>query len=154
MNWKRFVVASVVVYVVLQAMDFVINSVFLKADNEALKDLWRPDMASKAWIMYVTAVLVAFLFTYIFIKGREGKGLAEGVRYGIVIWLFVFVPMMHGYYVMLPIPYIMIFRWLLFSLLEVLIAGGVNRGGPRSGFAGSVGPSDGPVSRAVQGRAV
>jgi hypothetical protein len=123
MNWKRFVVASVVVYVVLQAMDFVINSVFLKADNEALKDLWRPDMASKAWIMYVTAVLVAFLFTYIFIKGREGKGLAEGVRYGIVIWLFVFVPMMHGYYVMLPIPYIMIFRWLLFSLLEVLIAG-------------------------------
>jgi len=68
-------------------------------------------------------VLVALLFTYIFIKGREGKGIAEGVRYGIIIWLFVNVPMSVGMWVLLPIPYMIIIQWMLFSLLEMLIAG-------------------------------
>jgi uncharacterized PurR-regulated membrane protein YhhQ (DUF165 family) len=96
MNWKRFFVASLVTYVVVQAMDFVINEVFMKGANESLKSLWRPDMTSRMWVMYVVGVLVALLFTYIFVKGREGKGIAEGVRYGIIIWLFVSVPKTPG----------------------------------------------------------
>ncbi len=123
MNWKRFWLASLVTFVVVQAMDFVINEVFMKSANESLKSLWRPDMMSRMWVMYVIGVLVALLFTYIFIKGREGKGIAEGVRYGIIIWLFVGVPMSASMWVLLPIPYRIILRGLLFSLLEMLIAG-------------------------------
>jgi hypothetical protein len=123
MNWKRFFIASVVVFVVVQAMDFVINNIILMAQYESLKELWRPDMGSKMWIMYLIGVMVAFLFTYIFIKGREGKGLAEGVRYGIIIWLFVSVPMSLGFWIMLPIPFKLALWWILFSLLEMLVAG-------------------------------
>jgi hypothetical protein len=123
MNWKRFFVAGLVTYVVIQAMDFVINEVFMKNANESLKSLWRPNMMSRVWVMYVVGVLVALLFTYIFVKGREGKGIAEGVRYGIIIWLFVNVPMSVSMWVMLPIPYIIVLRWMLFGLLEMLVAG-------------------------------
>ena len=123
MNWKRFLVASLVTYVVVQAMDFVINEVFMKSANESLKSLWRPDMMSRMWVMYLIGVMVALLFTYIFIKGREGKGISEGVRYGIIIWLFVSVPMGASLWVLLPIPYMIVFRALLFGLLEMLVAG-------------------------------
>ena len=123
MNWKRFLVASLVVFVAIQAMEALINGVFMKSAYESLSSLWRPDMMSKMWVMYIIAVLVALLFTYIFIKGREGKGVAEGVRFGILIWLFVSVPMNHAMWVLLPIPYPMILRWTLYSLLEMLIAG-------------------------------
>jgi uncharacterized PurR-regulated membrane protein YhhQ (DUF165 family) len=123
MNWKRFFVASLVTYVVVQTMDLVINEVFMKGANESLKSLWRPNMMSRMWITYVVGVLVALLFTYIFVKGREGKGIAEGVRYGIIIWLFVSVPMSVSMWVLLPIPYIIILRWMLFGLLEMLVAG-------------------------------
>ncbi len=123
MNWKRFFIASLVVFVVVQALDILINRVFMKADNESLKHLWRPDMNSKIWIGVLAGVLISLLFVYIFTKGREGKGIAEGVRYGIVIWLFFAVPMNVSMYVMLPIPYPIVVRWLLFSLLEMLIAG-------------------------------
>ncbi len=123
MNWKRFLVASLVVFVVIQSMDFLINNVILMSQYELLKDLWRPDMESKMWIMYLIGLLVAFLFTYIFIKGREGKGIAEGVRYGIIIWLFVSVPMSLGFWIMFPIPFKLALWWILFSLLEMLIAG-------------------------------
>ncbi|MGZ4886504.1 MAG: hypothetical protein ACXVJK_02135 [Candidatus Aminicenantales bacterium] len=123
MNWKRFLVASLVIFVAVQAMEALINGVFMKSAYDSLSSLWRPDMMSKMWVMYVIAVLVALLVTYIFIKGREGKGVAEGVRFGILIWLFVSVPANHAMWVLLPIPYAMILRWTLFSLLEMLIAG-------------------------------
>ena len=123
MNWKRFLVASLVTYVVVQAMDFVINEVFMKSANESLKSLWRPDMMSRIWVMYAFGAVVALLFTYIFVKGREGKGISEGVRYGIIIWLFVGVPMSLSMWVLLPIPFRIIFQGMLFSLLEMLIAG-------------------------------
>lgn len=123
MNWKRFLLASLVTYAVVQTMDFVINEVFMKSANELLKGLWRPQMTSRMWLMYVIGVLVALLFTYIFIKGREGKGITEGIRYGIIIWLFVSVPTNVSLWVLLPIPYIIILRWMLFGLLEMLVAG-------------------------------
>jgi CBS domain containing-hemolysin-like protein len=109
--------------VVVQAVDFVVNEVFMKSANESLKSLWRPNVMSRVWLMYVVGVLVALLFTYIFVKGREGKGIAEGIRYGLVIWLFVSVPMNVSMWVLLPIPYIIILRWMLYGLLEMLIAG-------------------------------
>ena len=123
MNWKRFLVASAVTYVVVQAMELVINNVFMKSANESLMNLWRPNMMSRMWVMYAVRVLVALLFTYIFVKGREGKGTAEGVRYGIIIWLFVSVPMSVSMWVLLPIPYIIVLRWMLYGLLEMLVAG-------------------------------
>jgi cell division protein FtsX len=123
MNWKRFFAASLVIYVVVQALDFVFNELFMKAANESLKGLWRPNMMSRMWLLYVVSALSVLLFTYIFVKGREGKGVAEGVRYGIIIWLFVTVPMNVAWWVMLPIPYIIVLRWLLIGLLGMLIAG-------------------------------
>lgn len=123
MNCKRFIMASIVVYVAFQVMEFVVNNIILKSQYEALKNLWRPDMASKMWLMYLTGVLVAFLFTYIFIKGREGKGLAEGIRYGLVIWGFVGIPMSLGFWAMLPIPFKLAVWWVIFSLVEYVIAG-------------------------------
>ena len=123
MNWKRFFAASAAVYVAIQAIDFVANAVFMKSDNEAIRGLWRTDLSSRMWWMYVFGVLVALMFTYIFVKGREGKGLAEGVRFGIIIWLFMTLPMNVSMWVMLPIGWPIILRWILFGLLEMLIAG-------------------------------
>lgn len=123
MNWKRFFVASLVIYVVVQAMDFIVNEVFMKSAYESLKGLWRPNMASRMWLIYVFGVLVALLFTYVFVKGREGKGIAEGIRFGVIIWLFVTVPMNVSMWVLLPIPYAIILRWMLYGLLEMLVAG-------------------------------
>jgi hypothetical protein len=37
-------------------------------------------MMSRMWVMYLIGALTALLFTYVFIKGREGKGISEGVR--------------------------------------------------------------------------
>jgi hypothetical protein len=63
------------------------------------------------------------LFTYIFVRGREGKGINEGIRYGIIIWLFVSMPTSVMFWVFLPISFSIFLQGLIYSLFEMLIIG-------------------------------
>jgi hypothetical protein len=128
MNCKRFFVASIVIFVVLTAADFAINNYVLQSTYRLpdLQNLWRPDaeMRSMMWIGLVTGLLSSLLFTYVFIKGYEAKGLMEGVRFGILMWLFIVVPVSHGYYIVLnKLPYSLCLQWCGWGLLEMLVAG-------------------------------
>jgi heme/copper-type cytochrome/quinol oxidase subunit 2 len=123
MNWKRFLWASLAILVVRKGLAYFIETVILRRDYEKLSDLLRPDVLSTVWLMFIVGLLVAFMFTYIFVKGREGKGIQEGVRFGIVIWLFVTVPTGLGAWMMFPIPIALIGKWALMGLLLNLISG-------------------------------
>lgn len=123
MNWKRFIGASLVILVARKGLAYFIETVILRRDYEKLSDLLRPDVLSTVGLMFVVGLLVAFAFTYIFVKGREGKGILEGVRFGIVIWLFVTVPTGLGAWMMFPIPIAQIGKWALMGLLLNLISG-------------------------------
>jgi hypothetical protein len=108
--------------VLIQVIDYLVDIIFLNRDYESLNNLWQPDTMSKISVLYAMGLLNPFLFTHIFIKSRKGTGIPEGVRYGVIIWLFVIVPIYHTLWEFLPIPYALIFRWTLFGLLEILIA--------------------------------
>lgn len=123
MKWKAFLIASVSVFVVLQALDYLIHNVVLGPTYESLKDVWRPDMESKMWIMPVVGVIWAVLFTLIFVKGYEGRGLMEGVRFGLLIGLFWAIPMAYGSYAVYPIPYSLAFQWFLYGTIETILVG-------------------------------
>jgi hypothetical protein len=123
MNVKRLLAAALAVFVSVQLIELFINSFLMKSANEELNTLWRPDMSSKMWIMVVFGALTSLLFAYIFVKGREGKGLMEGLRFGVLMWLFISVPMNVAWWVMLPIRHIFLVRWILFGLVEMLVAG-------------------------------
>ncbi len=123
MNWKRFVVASLVIFAVDAALSTVIDRLILMRDYEKLNSLWRPDIMSKAWLSYLIGLLVAFMFTYIFIKGREGKGIQEGIRFGIIIWLFMTVTFSLNMYFLFPIPLGLAIKWILYGLFTNLVDG-------------------------------
>ena len=123
MNAKRFVWAAIVVFVASQILEFLIHGVILASTYESLKDLWRPDMESKMWIYPVIGAIWSLLFVYIFVKGREGKGVMEGVRFGVVIGLFVGIPMAYGAYAMIDIPYSLALQWWIYTLIECVILG-------------------------------
>jgi len=123
MNVKRFIAASLAVFLVSQALSYLIHGVILTAAYEATKSIWRQDMQSKMWIESVNGLITAFLFTYIFIKGYEGKGIMEGVRFGLIVGLFVSIPMAYGTYVIIPIPYYLALEWFLYGTAVVILMG-------------------------------
>ncbi len=96
MNWKKLLIAALVVFILLQVTDFIIHGPILGGVYEPLCDgktfRTEEDMNSYMWVMILMGLIFSFLFTFIFAKGYEGKGVMEGVRYGIIIgFFFVFV---------------------------------------------------------------
>ena len=123
MKVKAYVVASLCVFVAGLVLDFIIHSVILMATYESLASLWRPDMESLMWIMWVVGLICAFLFTLIFIKGYEAKGIMEGVRFGLLIGLYVSIPMGFSSYVLYPIPFSLALQWFVYTTIEIIIMG-------------------------------
>ena len=77
MNIKKFLIASLLVFVTLQILEYVIHNLILSSTYESLQAVFRPDMMDKMWIFYLTGIIFSLLFVYIFSKGYEGKGVAE-----------------------------------------------------------------------------
>jgi len=123
MNVKRMVVASLLVFVAVQAMDYLINMVILMPSYKALAHIWRPDMQSKMWLMTLASFIGSFLFVYIFIKGYENKGIMEGFRYGTIIGLFMNVVGALNQYVIYPLPLALVIKWFIYGMIEFIIMG-------------------------------
>ena len=123
MNIKKLLVATLVVFITLQILDFVIHGLILMSTYDSLQTVFRPDMADKMWIMYVTGLIFSFLFVYIFTKGYEGKGIVEGAKYGLLIGLIVHLVGAYNQYAVYPLPYHLVMKWFVFGTIEVVIAG-------------------------------
>ena len=122
MNVKRFIIASIVVFLAFEIIDAIIHAGILSKTYESM-NIWRPDMMSKMWIMHLGTFILAFLFTYIFIKGYENKGIAEGARYGVIIGLFANIPYAFYSYATYPLPFSLCLLWFIYGMIEFIICG-------------------------------
>lgn len=123
MNRKRYILASIVVFVVYEITNWIVHSLILSGVYQRLQSLWRPDMMDKMWIMYVTAFIFSFLFVYIFTKGYEGKGVAEGFRYGLYIGLLMNIVGMFNQYAVYPVPLSLTIQWFIYGMIQFIIIG-------------------------------
>ena len=123
MNTKKFILASIGVFFTFEILDLIVHSILLSNTYDQLNHIWRPDMDSKMWIMFVTALIFSFLFVYIFTKGYEGKGIVEGIKYGLIIGLLMLIVGLFNQYAVYPLPFILIIQWFVFGLMEFIACG-------------------------------
>ena len=127
MNTKRWLLASVAVFVVIMAMEFVIHGVLLSRLYGETPSLWRTqaEMQRIVWIFWVGYLVFAPFFALIYVKGYEkGKpGLGQGLRFGFYIGAMLSVLHSFGWYVILPIPLALAFYWFAAILVEFIAAG-------------------------------
>ena len=123
MDKKRYILATLAVFVTTQILDFLIHGLVLAPTYAQLADIWRPDMPSKMWIFTVVSFVTSFCFVYIFNKGYEGKGIREGVRFGLIIGLFAATPYAYATYAMIAIPYWLALFWFCTGMLQYVVLG-------------------------------
>ncbi len=121
---KKVWLGFIAVFITLEVLDFLVHGLLL-GSTYASMSVWRPDMASKMWIIHVVTLIGAFFFAFIFSKGYENKGIAEGVRYGLYIGVWMSVGMAYGTYAMVAIPYSLALEWFCLGVVEYVIAGAV-----------------------------
>lgn len=120
---KKFWLGFIAVFVTAEILSFLVDGFLLKADYEAMAPLCRPDMMSFMWVYHVLMLVGAFFFTLIFSKGYEGKGIMEGVRYGLYIGIWMSMGMAYGTYTMIAIPYSLALKWFLLGIVQYIIMG-------------------------------
>jgi hypothetical protein len=120
---KKILIGFVITFVLLEVLDILIHGVILMSAYQATQNVWRPDMMQKMWILHIVKLVVAFLITFIFSKGYEGKGIMEGLRYGLYIGVLMSIGMAYGTYAMVAIPYSLALQWFIYGVVEYTIVG-------------------------------
>lgn len=126
MNTKRFVLAVVAVYVVLAAFGITFYENVFAAQFAPFEAFMRPQaemVNMMAWSLlgHLAQVIV---FCFIFLKGYENKGVMEGVRYGVLIGLYM-VSLDVVWYSALPLPLSTLIFWAVLDFIMMVIAGAV-----------------------------
>ena len=127
MNNKTFWIGWLVVYVIVQALGFLIHEVMMGDTYEALASVFQSDaqMQEMLPIMFLSAAVFLFIFCYVFTQGREGTGVMEGVRYGILMGVFLALPTSVDAYVIYPITADVAVVWFISAVVSLAIAGAV-----------------------------
>ena len=120
---KKVLIGFVAVFVAMEVVSLIVDYWLLSSTYESLKNLWRPDMQSKMWIFHVVMLVGAFFFSFVFSKGYEGKGIMEGVRYGLYIGIWMSLGMAYGTYAMIAIPYSLALQWFIYGVIQYIIYG-------------------------------
>jgi len=123
MNLKKFFGASLLVFITLQVTNYLGHSLWLGQTYQSLTSVWRPDMADKMWIFTVVGILTSVLFVYIFNKGYEGKGIIEGLRFGLIMGLFIATPAAFYEYAMYSIPLSLAVKWFFLYMAQYILFG-------------------------------
>jgi hypothetical protein len=127
MSFKKWLWASLVVWVLCFILDWIINGWILMGYYESTAQYWlgESEMMGRLWAMILGQLLFALLFCAIYTKGIREGGLGEGIRYGLWIGLFYCLPMYFIRWSVEPIPGALIFWQSLLSFIEIIIVGGV-----------------------------
>lgn len=120
---RKLLLGWLAVFVAITACDYVIHNLILGSTYAQIKEVFRPDMMDKMWIISLVTVIVSFFFVLIFSKGYEGKGIVEGLRYGFYAGMMLSTGMAYGSYATYAIPYHLAMSWFIYGLAEYLIAG-------------------------------
>lgn len=123
MSVKRFLLVSLVVFVVGMAWGGLVHLVLLREANAAIAHLMRPDVAAKMWMSIVASAGFAALFVLGYgrfaRKGTVGEGMVYGLFFAAVAGLLVDV----NQYVLYPIPGSLAWTWFAGGVVEFCLYG-------------------------------
>jgi len=129
MNWKRFLVAFVVVLVVTAAANFVIHGSLLHEDYARYPNLLRPEADANAHAPFLLLAFAAFALGFTLIWGLwmppYSSPVRAGVFYGAVVWLIASVSRYFVYYAVQPWGMEVIRRQIGYELVWLVVTGAV-----------------------------
>ena len=123
-NLKRFWITTVGMFAWIFASDLVIHGWWLSAAYQETSNLWRSpeEMQNFMGWMWGGQFLISVFFSFIFTKGYEGKGWAEGARYGLLMGLFS-VSQLFINFAVTPLPSTIFWSWVWAGMVQSVLGG-------------------------------
>ena len=126
MNTKSYAITSLVVFLYLFLINFLFHGLIMNSAYEPLLgSLLRAEGESGAFFVWMSVgyVVLGFLLCYVFVRGYEGRGIGEGVRFGLIVGALLSIPTRLIHYAVQPWPANIIISWIIGDLVIYIIAG-------------------------------
>ena len=123
---KKFFIAWIVLFVAWFTGSFVVHGVLLRSDYMQLTNLFRAEGDQQRYfpLMVLAHVILSGAFVWIFARGVEAKPwLAQGVRFGVAVALLTIVPTYMIYFVVQPMPGLVVIKQVVFDGVLMVILG-------------------------------
>lgn len=126
-NWTKYLITTLIVYIVFEITEFLVHGVILEGKYESLADsgLFRENMESKMWIMYVTALVFSIFFVYLFhyFVSAYKTGWMSGLYYGLIVGFMMNIMGMFNQFATYEVPGDLAWNWVIYSILQVAVIG-------------------------------
>src|ERR1700692_2119675 len=123
---KTFFIAWVVIFVAWMAGSFVVHGTLLHDDYTKLAGLFRSEAEAQPYfpLMILAHIMLAGAFVWIYSRGVEAAPwLPQGIRFGVAIALLTVIPTYMIYYVVQPMPGLVVGKQIVFDGILMLILG-------------------------------
>lgn len=134
----RFIIAWAVTFVAWMAGSYLVHHTLLHADYSAAQNLFRTPAEAQNYFhfMILAHVLMAGAFVWIYRQGvTAAPFVGQGLRYGAAVATLCTIPFYLIYYVVQPMPGIVVAKQIVFDSILVLLLGvlvaSFHRGGAR-----------------------
>ena len=122
---KRYLLTVVVVFCVASILMYLVMGVLLAGEAMALGPAVRPPGEQKFPVLFVSNIITALAFVWIFSAGFEaGKPwVGQGLRFGFAAWLFRPVPVFLINHAIMPFPASFVAKQMVYTLPVLLVIG-------------------------------
>jgi hypothetical protein len=124
MNFGRLAAAAIVAWLAYLVVSYAVNT-FLLADLYAHHaNVFRPQRDMNLVLGFGATLVGFFAFAYAFAKGYEGgRGIQEGLRFGVIVGIILVGFTVTWNYVTLPVSGRLAGAWVVDTLLEMALYG-------------------------------
>ncbi len=124
LNSKKLCLTILAVFAYTFITDFVIHGLLLESMYRSTATLWRAEQDMKAHeiCLFLGKLILSVGMSVLFAKGYEGKGLKEGIRFGVLSSPVIIAPSFVQFAVM-PIPSSLFLVSILLFFIQNLLAG-------------------------------
>jgi hypothetical protein len=123
---KKLVLAIVATFILLMATNYLIHSVWLMPDYDAIPLSHRnpAGIERRFWSIVLGQVFFSVMFAYIYTRGRENKSwIEQGIRYGILVAMLTVIPTSLTEYAVYIVPYMLVIKWMVAGGIQLVLAG-------------------------------
>lgn len=122
---KKFFLSVIVVFVVSMLLGFITHGWALK-DEYLATGIYRPEAEQQARMIWMLLghLFMSVAMVVLYRKGREDKPWAgQGLRFGLWLGMFAAIGVYMIYYVVLPLPEILVIRQAVYDTINLMIMG-------------------------------
>lgn len=120
----RFIVSVIAAFAVIFGFQYVYHGVLLMPTYEATASVWRPMTEMQQMMPWCIGakLALAIAFTWIFSKHYEGRGVGEGVRFGLYTGMLLGISTFMSY-IHLPISLGLAAAWFVGEVAMAVLVG-------------------------------